>query len=64
MTAYEEAARRIPVGEGAQVIVAGGGADARFMLDLQGEPWAVPVGKLQEALRETGLAMHADELGK
>ena len=26
MTAYEEAARHIPVGEGAQVIVAGGGA--------------------------------------
>ena len=26
MAAYEEAARRIPVGEGAQVIVAGGGA--------------------------------------
>lgn len=40
------------------------GAAARFMLDLQGEPWAVPVGKLQEALRETGLAMHADELGE
>lgn len=40
------------------------GTAARFMLDLQGEPWAVPVGKLQEALRETGLVMHADELGK
>ena len=26
MAAYEEAARRIPMGEGAQVIVAGGGA--------------------------------------
>ena len=26
MAAYEEAARRIPVGAGAQVIVAGGGA--------------------------------------
>ena len=40
------------------------GTAARFMLDLQGEPWAVPVGRLQEALRETGLAMHVDELGK
>ena len=40
------------------------GAAAHFMLDLQGEPWAVPVGKLQGTLRETGLAMHADELGE
>ena len=38
------------------------GTAARFMLDLQGEPWAVPVEKLQEALRRTGLAMHVDEM--
>ena len=40
------------------------GTAARFMLDLQGEPWAVPVGEMQKALRETGLAMHVDELGE